>query len=176
MQPKLKSKNSWVILCECVCVCPSLLIYKQGTIHKKLHEICCRGHKLHFTMTTMTNERRCHKRWQNLWNIVSCALLTQNPTQGFFSVCFFYEKYINNLEVQLEKSFWAQVQEVQIFLPPWLNKEANLRTMEHFEPRSDVLGNVAVTQHGCFTVWAEKQSAWMECVQIPEQCQEEGTC
>lgn len=81
-----------------------------------------------------------------------------------------------NLEVQLEKSFWAQVQEVQIFLPPWLNKEANLRMMEHFEPRSDVLGNVAVTQHGCFTVWAEKQSAWMECVQIPEQCQEEGTC
>lgn len=93
-----------------------------------------------------------------------CALLAQNPTQGFFSV-WIYEKPINNLEVQLDKSFWAQVQKVQIFLPPWLNKEANLRTMERFEPRSDLLGNVPVTQHGYFTVWAEKQSAWTECVQ-----------
>lgn len=43
------------------------------------------------------------------------------------------KKRIKNLEGELENNFWAQVQEVQIFLPPWLNK-ANLRTAERLSP------------------------------------------
>lgn len=155
--------------------CP--LFYKQCTIHTKatwdmLQRLQTVFH--HQNQNTMTNVSRFYKRWQNFWNIVNCALLTQYPTQGFFSV-WFYEKHINNLEVQLEKRFWAHVQEVQIFLPSWL-KEADLTTIQHFDPRSDLLGNVAVTQYSCFTVWAEKQSAWTECIQIPEQHQEERAC